>query len=175
MTNLATLAPPPNLPATPSFSGHETFAFRYAWLKKGVDGLLADPEIFLRDGAMVELGVGKNMVRSIRHWCLATRVFEESEPLPGSRAKPLKLSHFGERLFANDGWDPFLEDDASLWLIHWNLATNATRATTWYWAFNLLKDQEFTRDGLAEGLGRVAEAGNSRASANSIKSEFPAS
>src|SRR5437870_5494831 len=61
-----------------SFSGHETFPFRYPWLKKGFDAVQEDPFIFLRDNAITTLGVGKNMVRAIRHWCLTTGVIEES-------------------------------------------------------------------------------------------------
>ena len=62
---------------TQSFSGHETFPFRYPWLKKGVDAVSDDPEVFLREDAIVTLGVGKNMVRSIRHWCLATGLIDQ--------------------------------------------------------------------------------------------------
>ena len=119
MTSLAALAPPPTLPRAPSFSGHETFVFRYAWLKKGVDGLSKQSDIFLRDEAMVELGVGKNMVRSIRHWCLAARIVAEGEAPTSSRAKPLVMTEIGRKLFLDPAWDPFLEDDGSLWLIHY--------------------------------------------------------
>jgi hypothetical protein len=35
---------------TLSFAGHETFPFRYAWLKKGVDGVGEDAALFRRDG-----------------------------------------------------------------------------------------------------------------------------
>ena len=59
-----------------SFAGHETFVFRYAWLTKAVEAVQTDPEIFSRDDAIVRLGVGKNMVRSIRHWGLATGVLQ---------------------------------------------------------------------------------------------------
>jgi len=55
-------------PPAASFSGHEAFLFRYAWLKKGVDAARTDPEVFSKEEeAMTLLGVGKNMVRSIRH------------------------------------------------------------------------------------------------------------
>jgi len=59
--------------ATPriSFSGHETFPLRFNWLKKGIDAAAEDPEIFNSDRAIAEFGVGKNMVRAIRHWGLA--------------------------------------------------------------------------------------------------------
>jgi hypothetical protein len=50
-----------------SFSGHETFPFRYLWLKKGFDAVRDNPGAFTRPDATTTLGVGKNMVRSIRH------------------------------------------------------------------------------------------------------------
>jgi hypothetical protein len=170
---LPALAPPPTLSRNPSFSGHETFAFRHAWLKKGVDGICERPDVFLRDEAMVELGVGKNMVRSIRHWCLATRVAEEGEVLPGGgRARGLALTDLGRALFVEPGWDPFLEDDASLWLIHWNLATNPDRATTWYWGFNRLHEQQFSREAFLSELQRMAEgAGGRGAAVSSLKAD----
>lgn len=172
MNPLSALAPPPSTPLHGSFSGHETFAFRYAWLKKGVDSLDRRKDAFTRDQAIVELGVGKNMVRSIRHWCLATQVAEEGEYLPGSRSKELQPSELGRSLFLRPGWDPFLEDDGSLWLLHWHLANNSSRATTWYWAFNLLKEQEFTRESLPGALQRFVEQNNwSRVSASSLKDD----
>lgn len=60
------------------FSGHETFSFRYPWLKKGYDAVCDDGSVFLRDNAMTTLGLGKNMVRSIRHWCLTAGIVEAS-------------------------------------------------------------------------------------------------
>jgi len=131
-----------------SFSGHETFVFRYGWLKKAVDATLLDAAIFASDSAMVELGVGKNMVRSIRHWALATRALEE---VPKTRGAQLQVSEFGTLLFAPGGFDKYLEDPNSLWLLHWNLATNERRATTWSWAFSLLTT-EFTRDTLVSTM-----------------------
>lgn len=162
----------PTLPIHGNFSGHETFPFRYAWLKKGMDGLVRRPDIFHCEEAMVELGVGKNMVRSIRHWCLAATVIEEGEYLPQTRTRSIEPSDFGRALFLTPGYDPYLEDDASLWLLHWRLANNASRATTWYWAFNVLKEQEFTRDSLTGALIRVVEERNwNRVSHASLKAD----
>src|SRR5215475_2154443 len=54
-------------------SGHESFPCRYTWLPKAVRGLDVDSKLFAdEEKAMVDLGVGKNMVRSIRFWSLAT-------------------------------------------------------------------------------------------------------
>ena len=162
----------PSTPASGSFSGHETFALRSAWLKKGMDGLARHPDIFGREDALVELGVGKNMVRAIRHWCLATGVLEEGPVTAGTRSRPLQASALGLRLLSDDGWDPFLEDDASLWLLHWHLATTEGRATTWYWVFNHLGEPEFSRDSLLLSLARLAENNQwNRVSQSSLKSD----
>ena len=135
-----------------SFSGHETFVFRYTWLKKAVDAVWADPRVFAQEDAIVTLGVGKNMVRSIRHWGLATGVLQEESK---NRNNLVKVSPFGRFLFgdqASFGMDPFLEDPNTLWLLHWNLISASERSTTWQWAFNRFPSNEFTREGLLQSV-----------------------
>ena len=41
-----------------AFSGHETFVFRYGWLKKAVDAVTEKTDAFSSDDAMVDLGGG---------------------------------------------------------------------------------------------------------------------
>ena len=130
-----------------AFSGHETFTLRHGWLKKAVDGIRANPRLFADEDAMVDLGVGKNMVRSIRHWALAMDTLAE---FPSTRGAELGTTPFGDLIFGAQGRDPFLEDQNTLWLLHWKLATNERRSTGWCWMFNLLRTDEFTRESLAE-------------------------
>ncbi|MDE0325035.1 MAG: DUF4007 family protein, partial [Candidatus Poribacteria bacterium] len=105
----------------PSFSGHQTFPFRYTWLKKGVDAVtdLDNANVFTDDDAPVILGVGKNMVRSIRHWCLTADLIEKIED--GSALHGgFKPSKFGKAIFKDkNGFDPYLENPSTLWWIHW--------------------------------------------------------
>lgn len=128
-----------------SFSGHETFVFRYAWPKKAVDAVLKDPMVFQDDAAVVTLGVGKNMVRSIRHWGLVTGILTDTEL---ARGQGVSVTALGNLLFGEGGKDPYLEDQNTLWLLHWNLCRQEHRCTTWQWAFNSLPSNEFTRDSL---------------------------
>ena len=95
------------------------------------------------------------MVRSIRHWCLATRIAREE---PKTRSRLLYPTELGGKLFSDDGWDPYLEDDATLWLLHWNLASEGTRAATWYWAFNQFQEYTFNRTVMVESLIRDIES-----------------
>ncbi|MDE0078181.1 MAG: DUF4007 family protein [Caldilineaceae bacterium] len=99
------------------FSGHESFACRYAWLPKAYRAIIKDPNIFSdQDRAMVSLGVGKNMVRSIRFW---VEIMGVADPLEDRTLEPTR---FGEKVFDDRGFDPFLEDIRTLWLLHWNVA-----------------------------------------------------
>ena len=128
--------------SNPSFSGHQTFPFRYTWLKKGVDAVTEDPTIFSSEYATVTLGVGKNMVDSIRHWCSVAGLIK-ADYHQRSRFVPTIL---GKSIFDDKkGFDPYLDDPATLWLIHWQIATNINQATAWYWAFNILKKNQFIR------------------------------
>ncbi len=125
----------------PSFSGHQTFPFRYTWLKKGFDAVTKEPDVFSSENASVTLGVGKNMVNSIRHWCsVAGLIYTDNSQR--HRCVPTEL---GKVIFEENGFDPYLDDPATLWLIHWKISTNMNQATTWYWAFNILKNNQFLR------------------------------
>ena len=124
----------------------------YTWLKKGVDAVMENSNVFTDDDAPVVLGVGKNMVSSIRHWCLAANLIEKKDD-GSDRSRGFKASEFGKAIFKDkNGFDPYLENPATLWWIHWRIATNMERASTWSWAFNFLNYPEFTRDSLIKAL-----------------------
>ena len=144
MENLLISEHTPTLYLTnPSFSGHQTFPFRYTWLKKGVDAIRKDATIFSSKDASVTLGVGKNMVASIRHWCQISGLIRTD---PHQRGRSI-LTNLGKAIFDNNtGFDPYLDDPATLWLIHWKIATNSNQATSWYWAFNIFRENQFTPD-----------------------------
>lgn len=128
-------------PSKEIFARHETFHPRFGWLKKGFDQAKKNPAVFLAEDATVQLGVGKNMVRSIRYWCSAFKLLEGDEP-----------TEFGERLLGKKGWDCYLEDPASLWLLHWKLLENPCLATTWQTLFNRVNPVEFTEEDLLETM-----------------------
>lgn len=134
-----------------SFTGHETFPFRYTWLPKAIQSLGEHPDLFTRDDATVILGVGKNMVRSIRHWSEAVGIVES--PSRG-QYRPTEL---GNALLGPEGWDPFLENPGTLWLLHWRLVSRWERASAWYLAFTRWADETLTRDQLVDWLMKLIE------------------
>lgn len=151
----------------PTFGGHEKFVFRHGWLKKGIDGVIADPAIFSSEDALVALGVGKNMVRSIRHWCLATQMAEEE----GHPLRSVRPTDLGRRLLRDDGWDPHLEDTGTMWLIHWLLCTDRVRALVWQLAFSRFYEPEFNKRQLVAFLAQQFQRLNVRTTAGTIDRE----
>jgi hypothetical protein len=122
------------------YSGHETFACRYAWLPKALQAIQSNPSVFANeDQAMVELGVGKNMVRAIRFWVEASGM---AGPATKARLEPTPL---GRHILGPKGLDPFMEDIQTLWLIHWNLATQTEHPLfAWEFLFGRWHEPEFT-------------------------------
>jgi hypothetical protein len=153
----------------PQFSGHETFPLRYGWLKKTVDAVrdaADDPRsnIVFSDDAIAKFGVGRNMVRSMRHWAKAGDIISEKD---GS----ICTTALGRKLFGRGGLDPYMEHPVTLWLIHWHLCAHPEK-TTWFWAFNHFPASTFDREHLVRGLERLAkERGWLRAAGATIRSD----
>jgi len=133
----------------PIFARHETFHPRFGWLKKGFDKANEDDSVFSKESAPVVLGVGKNMVKAIKYWCIAFKVIDESRDNGKYIHRP---TVFAEKLLQDDGLDPFLENPSSLWLLHWNLFKAPCYAPTWYFAFNEFNKIDFSADDLLFSL-----------------------
>ena len=109
------------------------------------------------------------MVRSIRHWCQVTQLIKGDGMAPNYR-REFGLTDLGDRIFADDGFDPYLEDVATLWFIQWKLATNANRATTWFWAFSIFDQNEFRKGVfISELIDWTEESTQNRISEKSVK------
>lgn len=107
------------------FSGHESFPCKTLWLKKGYD-FIDGKNNFNAADSVVKLGVGKNMVASIRYWLKTFGLVKEGS-----------LTEVARFVFAdNSGMDPYIEDLGTIWLLHYLLISS--REATLY---NLL----FTR------------------------------
>lgn len=143
------------------FTGHDTFYCRNYWLKKGLDLLWKEQKF--DEEAVVELGVGKNMVTAIRFWLKAFALLDENE-------QPNELA----RLIFDDkvGLDPFIEDPATLWLLHYYLVTEK-RSSVYHFVFNIFRKQriEFQEDQLVEFLERKVEESGQSVHQSSIKKD----
>ena len=130
--------------ATRSFARHETFHPRYGWFRKAYAVAAEDPNAFGRADAPVIIGVGKNMVRAIRFWGLAAKIIIEDPHSPNRRAPQFVPTRRGHALFDDQGWDPYMEDPGTLWLLHWLLLAPPSRLPVWWLAFNEFNAVEFS-------------------------------
>jgi len=130
--------------AVPAFARHETFHPRYGWFRKALHCAARDPEIFNAPDATVELGVGKNMVKAIRFWGMAAKLVEQGPDSSNRRAAGVFPTDFGESLFDPcSGWDTYMEDPGTLWLLHWKLLSPRSLLPVWWVAFNEFDAIEF--------------------------------
>jgi len=143
---------------TSFFAKHETFHPRFGWIKKGYDAVAEKTEIFSLADSHIMLGLGKNMAAAIKYWCSAFKVIEPAQAADGGGkllSGEYRTTEFGELLFDGEsGWDPWLENPASLWLLHWNLLKAPSQATAWHVVFNEFAKTEFTADDLHTELAR---------------------
>jgi hypothetical protein len=137
-----------------SFAEHQTFHIREGWLYKGMAAIKASeaeghlPTIFLDQDAPEKLGIGQNMVRALRFWMQATGLTIEHFE---NRQRCQRLTSFGQQVWQ---YDRYLEDEATLWLIHYHLACSETFATTWYWFFNYFSALTFEVSSAVEVLNQ---------------------
>ena len=96
-------------------------------MKKGYD-FIRNNNSFNSPDSVVALGVGKNMVASIRYWMRAFGLTENDEPLT-----------IADYLFdSNQGKDPYMEDLGTLWLLHF-LLVSTCEATLYHILFTQLQ------------------------------------
>ena len=160
----------------PTFARHETFHPRYGWFRKAYSFAAWNPHIFTRDDAPVLIGVGKNMVRSIRFWGLAAKLIIEDPQSPNRRAPGLVPTRLGHALFGETGWDPYMEDPGTLWLLHWMLLAPPSRLPVWWLAFNEFPAVEFDDGELEMAVTAQLEAAAEWASPHpsSVKKDISA-
>lgn len=146
------------------FAGHETFPLRLLWLKKAYDAvkLGAPMGTFQEQEAIARFGVGRNMAVSMRYWALASGLFAEKD----RTIAPTRLGHL---LLSDDGLDPFLEDPATIWLVHWHIAATAEMTTTAYFTFNVLSAIEFDPASLVDELMALVMARGWRGTRGTLK------
>lgn len=158
------------------FARHETFHPRYGWFRKAYAVVDKDPHIFLGNDATVEIGVGKNMVRAIRFWGLAAKLIAENPNSSRPRSPSLITTPLGDELFGENGWDRYMEDPGTLWLLHWLLLAPKSRLPVWWIAFNEFHAVEFKEEELRAVVSTQLDAaeGWAKPHPTSIKKDISA-
>ncbi|MCB9246809.1 MAG: DUF4007 family protein [Flavobacteriales bacterium] len=155
------------------FSGHESFHCRHYWLKKGVDFLHDGTKQFASAEAVVDLGVGSNMVRSIHFWLKAFDLVNLEDE---------SLTELATFFFLNDPnravadpIDPYLEDEGTLWILHFLLVKHGF-SSIYPIAFGDFRrsriSTDFTEEQLKTYILRLCEKQGVKISENTVNTDI---
>lgn len=141
-----------------SFAGHETFTCKNYWLKKGYDHTSEGKKF--NDDAVIDLGVGKNMVNSISFWLKAFGLSDSDIALD-------------QMIFdSSNGYDPYLEDIGTIWFLH-HLLVTTEKADIYNLVFNYFRKLriDFNIPQLVKYLEDECDSIGQSYSANSLKKD----
>lgn len=152
------------------YRGHETFSIRKNWLAKGILAIKRNPFVFTdkSHAPMDELGIGRNMVTSLRYWLKALGITVE---VRNSKTKKTStdFTELGKVISQND---PYIEESGTLWILQYKLATNRENATSWYFFFNEFLQTEFSKDDFVGALQNFDRMNGGSTASSSFESDF---
>ena len=145
-----------------TFSGHETFTCKQFWLKKGYDFLKKNKKFSSAD-AVVDLGVGKNMVGAIKYWLKSFGLVDDKD----------YLNDIAEYILGENGKDKYLEDIGTVWLLHYFLV-KSNKASIFNLVFNEFRYSkiEFSKEQLHNFLKTKCEENNSNYNENTVNNDI---
>ncbi|HIF9074246.1 DUF4007 family protein [Photobacterium damselae] len=124
------------------FSGHQTFPVRYGWIYKIIQEVINKKSISDKDtieAQMISMGMGKNMVLSIRHWIRVLNLVTCTD----KKSQTYELTNLAKKLFITDGqhyaYDEYIDKIGTVWLLHWlmqNIPVENAELNTARWFFN---------------------------------------
>ncbi|WP_375005030.1 DUF4007 family protein [Bacillus velezensis] len=115
-----------------AYGRHESFYLRDKWLSKGMKAISEDSRFFYDKDGFEKIGLGKNMVRSLRFWLLAMDLMQET------KGKSHILTDLGKLIYK---YDRLLQKNETVSILHYHLVRNDNDlATVFYWYFNIYKE-----------------------------------
>ncbi len=149
-----------------SYARHQTFHIRSGWLAKALEELSKDRRLFSKKDASIRLGIGKNMVQSLRFWVEAVGLVEQKAIKELNGKQGMILTKFGSIV---KEYDPYFEFDITWWIIHYNIVKDETQATSWHYLFNIYSRKEFDQFNF---IDRISTYTNNAVLESSYKKDF---
>ena len=104
---------------------------------------------------MISMGVGKNMVLSIRHWIKTIGLVTDSD----SEGCDVELTPLAQALFVTEGkrraFDEFIDKIGTVWILHWlaqTIPTSHAELNTPRWFFNYFNGVRTDKQQLARDI-----------------------
>lgn len=114
---------------------HGSFSVREGWFEKAISSIVEnDKSIFGKENGVSILGIGANMVTSLRYWLIASGIIYEKNSM---------LTEFGQMIAK---YDPYLDQDFTWWMIHQHLVSNRKDAPIFNIVFNEFGIKNFSKE-----------------------------
>jgi hypothetical protein len=148
------------------YGQHESFHLRLNWLRKGIKAIKNNPQFFQNKSAAEVIGIGKNMVSSLKFWMTTFGIIKESDSQLFKGY--FELSSFGRLI---EVYDPYLENKNTLALLHFNLVNKEYKGDVlivWDYIFNCFSGQSITKELLLNEISTFVHANGYKFSEKSI-------
>ena len=148
---------------------HGSFYLRNGWPTKIIDAIPNNPYIFSPSNelyAVDTLGVGRVMVKAMRYWAYTTGITLESKDQQGVYHL---LSELGDCI---SRYDPYCQDEGTLWLLHRNLARDYENTTMWAWAFNDFNQRSFSKEQFVDAFFAYYQTNGGTSKKTASEKEF---
>lgn len=126
---------------------HESFSIREGWLSKGLLAVKNNSRVFSMDDATDVLGIGTNMVKSLKYWLYATNLINDEK-------NNIKITELGNLILE---YDPYMEDEFTWWMIHINLLLNEDDFYVGNLFFNKILSKNFSKEEVFNIVSNVLE------------------
>lgn len=112
---------------TLKFKKNESFYIRDGWFEKALNTIAdsADLNFFAKNNGISQLGIGSNMVKSLRYWLQASSLV--------STSLKTEILSFGTLVLK---YDRYFETDFTWYLVHYFLCKNYIDCPVFYGVFN---------------------------------------
>lgn len=141
--------------STLKFSGHQTFPIRYGWIYKIIQEVTNNKSISSQDNIeeqMISMGIGKNMVLSVRHWVRMLGLVR----CPDKKTQEYQLTELAKTLFVRtddvEPFDEYIDKIGTVWLLHWLTQSSISELTTARWFFNCFNGVKTDKIQLAKDI-----------------------
>lgn len=147
------------------YGQHQSFHLRDRWLSKALKSLDDNDRFFYTENAFEQIGLGKNMVQSLRFWVEATKVVDKQEGKKHSHS----LSDLGRLILK---YDKVIQLQETASILHYSLISDKEVASSWFWFFNCHNEKVSTKEEIFEGLKKwVQEKETKNVAEGSLKKD----
>ncbi|WP_226537430.1 DUF4007 family protein [Fictibacillus halophilus] len=127
-----------------AYARHQSFYLRDKWISKGLRAIINEPKFFFLSDGFEKIGLGKNMVQSLRFWLSAMNLIVEGKD------KTHDLTPLGHLIYNKDR---LLRENNTISILHYHLVRNKEDlATIFEWYYNTYIEAATQRESLLKSF-----------------------